>query len=67
LLRADATDDPSVDARAVFGASYRSLSTAAARLFRVLGLLPGPDTGTPAAASAMGLPVRETAHRRSRV
>ena len=48
--------DPATDARAVFSWSYRQLSPAAARLFRLLGLHPGPDLGEPAAASLAGLP-----------
>ncbi|HEX6686245.1 MAG TPA: BTAD domain-containing putative transcriptional regulator [Candidatus Limnocylindrales bacterium] len=45
------TGDPDSDLRAVFSWSYRSLSSSAARLFRLLGLHPGPDIGTAAAAS----------------
>jgi hypothetical protein len=43
--RLDALDggDPVVDVRAVFSWSYRTLSPPAARLFRLLGLHPGPD------------------------
>jgi DNA-binding SARP family transcriptional activator len=36
--------------------SYRALSPAAARLFRLLGLHPGPEVSVPAAASLAGLP-----------
>ncbi|HEV8559923.1 MAG TPA: BTAD domain-containing putative transcriptional regulator [Actinophytocola sp.] len=49
--------DPATDARAVFSWSYLRLNAAAARLFRLLGLHPGADIGTPAAASLAGLPV----------
>lgn len=35
--------DPDLDIRAVFSWSYRALSPEAARLFRFLGLHPGPD------------------------
>jgi tetratricopeptide (TPR) repeat protein len=52
-------DDPHTDLQAVFSWSYRSLSTAAARLFRLLGLYPGPDIGTPASASLTALPIDE--------
>jgi DNA-binding SARP family transcriptional activator/Tfp pilus assembly protein PilF len=45
------------DVRAVFSWSYRTLGTDAARLFRLLGLHPGPDIGTEAAASLAGVPV----------
>ena len=58
-LDAFAGPDPRNDIRAVFSWSYRSLSTPAARLFRLLGLPPGADLGAPAAASLAGVPVRE--------
>ena len=45
------SDDPHADVRAVFSWSYRALRPAAARLFRLLGLHPGPDISAPAAAS----------------
>jgi tetratricopeptide (TPR) repeat protein len=54
-LPADA-DDVIGRVRAVFSWSYTTLSPAAARLFRLLGLHPGPDTTAPAAASLAGLP-----------
>ena len=47
-------DDPATDIRAVFACSYRALSPPAARLFRLLGLHPGPDVSAPAAASMAG-------------
>jgi tetratricopeptide (TPR) repeat protein len=43
--------DPSASVRAVFSWSYRQLSSQAARMFRLLGLHPGPDITTYAAAS----------------
>jgi len=43
--------DLATDVRTVFSWSYRALSAAAARLFRLLGLYPGPDIGLAAAAS----------------
>jgi transcriptional regulator with XRE-family HTH domain/tetratricopeptide (TPR) repeat protein len=43
--------DPAVSVHAVFSWSYRQLSTDAARMFRLLGLHPGPDISVPAAAS----------------
>lgn len=52
LAGADETTDP----RAVFSWSCRRLSPAAARLFRLLALHPGPDVSTRAAASLAGLP-----------
>jgi DNA-binding SARP family transcriptional activator/Tfp pilus assembly protein PilF len=48
--------DPATDPRVVFSWSYLRLNPVAARLFRLLGLHPGPDIGTPAAASLAGLP-----------
>jgi DNA-binding SARP family transcriptional activator/tetratricopeptide (TPR) repeat protein len=48
--------DPATDPRAVFSWSYLRLSQSAARLFRLLGVHPGPDIGTRAAASLAGLP-----------
>jgi DNA-binding SARP family transcriptional activator/tetratricopeptide (TPR) repeat protein len=48
--------DPAVDVRAALDASYRNLSAGAARLFRLLGLSPGPDITVPAAASLLGSP-----------
>ncbi|HEU4423141.1 MAG TPA: BTAD domain-containing putative transcriptional regulator [Pilimelia sp.] len=54
--------DPAADIRAVFSWSYRTVSAAAAKLFRQLGLHPGPDITAPAAASLAGTPVRRV-HR----
>jgi DNA-binding SARP family transcriptional activator/tetratricopeptide (TPR) repeat protein len=52
-------DDPATDPRAVFSWSYLQLTPEAARLFRLLGLHPGPDVGTAAAASLAGVPVNQ--------
>jgi tetratricopeptide (TPR) repeat protein len=49
-------DDPTTDMQAVFSWSYQALTPAAARLFRLLGLHPGPDLSAAAAASLAGLP-----------
>ena len=51
--RLDALDagDPAASVRAVFSWSYQQLSPEAARMFRLLGLHPGPSITTPAAAS----------------
>jgi tetratricopeptide (TPR) repeat protein/DNA-binding XRE family transcriptional regulator len=43
--------DPATSVRSVFSWSYQQLSAEAARMFRMLGLFPGPDIGVPAAAS----------------
>lgn len=48
--------------RTVFAWSYRDLPDEAARMFRALGLHPGPDISLSAAAAALGVPVR-TARR----
>jgi DNA-binding SARP family transcriptional activator len=55
--RLDALDagEPVSSARAVLSWSYLSLSPPAARLFRLLGLHPGPDIGVSAAASLAGV------------
>jgi len=51
------SDDTATDVRAVFSWSYQALSPSAARLFRLLGLHPGPDVSAGAAASLAGHPV----------
>jgi len=51
--------DPGTDVRAVFSWSYRTLRPATARLFRLLGLNPGPDIGVSAAASLIGMPATQ--------
>jgi DNA-binding SARP family transcriptional activator/Tfp pilus assembly protein PilF len=48
--------DPATDVRTVLSWSLNAVGAAAARLFRLLGLHPGPDIGAPAAASLAGLP-----------
>jgi len=53
-------DSQDTDLRTVFSWSYRALSPPAARLFRLLGLPPGPDIGTMAAACLADLPEHET-------
>jgi len=55
--RLDALDagDPGSDVRAVFSWSYGQLSAEAARMFRLLGLHPGPDISVPAAASVAAI------------
>ena len=50
------TGDPAASVRAVFSWSVRQLSPAAARMFRLLGLHPGPDVTALAAASLTGMP-----------
>jgi tetratricopeptide (TPR) repeat protein/transcriptional regulator with XRE-family HTH domain len=49
------TDDVTTSVRGVFSWSYHGLSGPAARMFRLLGLHPGPDVSLPAAASLAGV------------
>jgi DNA-binding SARP family transcriptional activator/tetratricopeptide (TPR) repeat protein len=51
--------DAATDVRAVLSWSYEQLSPAAARMFRMLGLHPGPDISLLAAASLAGIPRAE--------
>ncbi|GAB3579762.1 BTAD domain-containing putative transcriptional regulator [Amycolatopsis endophytica] len=51
-------DDDTSDVRAVFSWSYHAVSGDAARLFRFLGLHPGPHITVAAAASLLGIDVR---------
>ncbi|HEY6497021.1 MAG TPA: tetratricopeptide repeat protein [Trebonia sp.] len=59
LGRLDALDagDPAANVRTVLSLSYRHLPETAARMFRLLGLHPGPDISAAAAASLAGVPV----------
>ena len=49
-----AGDDDAAAVRAVFSWSYRTLSPDAARVFRLMGLLAGPDVSTQAVAALIG-------------
>ncbi|TVT61599.1 tetratricopeptide repeat protein [Amycolatopsis rhizosphaerae] len=51
--------DPVTDVRSVFSWSYRVLRPEAAKMFRLLGLHPGPHVTIAAAASLLGVPPRE--------
>jgi DNA-binding SARP family transcriptional activator/Tfp pilus assembly protein PilF len=53
------TGDAGTDLRSVFSSSHQALTPAGARLFRLLGLHPGPDISSHAAASLAGLPRTE--------
>jgi DNA-binding SARP family transcriptional activator len=55
-LQVLAGDDPRTDVASLFSWSYGQLAPATARLFRLLGLHPGPDCSAAAAASLAGLP-----------
>ncbi len=48
--------DPAANVRTVFSWSYQQLNEASARMFRLLGVHPGPDITARAAASLAGLP-----------
>ncbi|MBL7253899.1 AfsR/SARP family transcriptional regulator [Paractinoplanes lichenicola] len=54
-LTALAGGDPRTDPRTVFSWSYRALTPAAARMFRLLGLHPVPELAIAAAASLAGV------------
>jgi tetratricopeptide (TPR) repeat protein len=60
--RLDALDagDTITQVRAVFSWSYTALAPPAARLFRLLGLHPGPDISAAAAASLIAAPPAQT-------
>jgi len=60
-LRSFHGEDQSTDARAVFSWSYRALGADTARMFRLLGLNPGPDLTAPAAASLAGVSLVDAA------
>jgi tetratricopeptide (TPR) repeat protein len=47
--------EPTADLRAVFSWSYKAVSPAAMRLFRLLGLTAGPDISVAAAVSLVGI------------
>ncbi|MFE2755845.1 ATP-binding protein [Actinosynnema sp. NPDC059335] len=56
-------DDEAGAVRTVFAWSYRALPEAAARLFRLLGLHPGPDFGVPAVAALAGVSAADARHQ----
>jgi DNA-binding SARP family transcriptional activator len=62
-LEALAGGDPSADVRAAISWSYRRLNEPAARMFRLLGIHPGPDVTVAAAANLSG--ATRTATRRA--
>jgi DNA-binding SARP family transcriptional activator len=59
-LDALSAGEPAADARASLSWSYRTLTTDAARMLRLLTVSPGPDIGLRAAASLAGLSTSET-------
>jgi hypothetical protein len=58
-LDALSADDAASSVPTVFSWSYQNLGAAAARMFRLLGIHPGPDISVPAAASLAGLPTEQ--------
>jgi hypothetical protein len=54
------TGEPVTSVRIVFSWSRARLGIQASRMFRLLGVHPGPDITVPAAASLAGLPPRQT-------
>ena len=61
-LDALSTGDAATDIRIVFSWSHQQLSQPAARMFRLLGLHPGRDTDTYAAASLADISVQQAHH-----
>jgi hypothetical protein len=55
-----ATDEQTSQVRAVFSWSYRTLAPGTARAFRLLGLHPGQDISTAAAAALLNAPLPDT-------
>jgi tetratricopeptide (TPR) repeat protein len=53
------TGDPETSARNVFSWSYDDLADHAQRMFRLLGVHPGPDTGVTGAASLAAMPAAD--------
>ena len=56
------TGDPATTTRTVFSWSYHHLRDVAARVFRLVGIHPGPDISVPAVASLAAIP-RGQAHK----
>ncbi len=61
LAALEIAGDEDAAVRAAFDLSYTRLTGDAQRLFRLLGLVPGPDVTAPAAASLTGTPVGSVA------
>lgn len=59
LALGDEGDGVNSSLRMAFATSYRDLRDPERRIFRLLGLHPGPDISLPAAAALVGLPVEE--------
>jgi DNA-binding SARP family transcriptional activator len=61
-LDALSTGEATADVRAVFSWSYQTLPPTTARVFRLLGVHPGPNISLPAAASLAALDPDQTRH-----
>ena len=61
LAELSVDDDPQAAVRTAFDCSYAALEPAAQRLFRLLGLVPGPEFTPPAAAALAGAPTDHAA------
>ncbi|WP_211768546.1 AfsR/SARP family transcriptional regulator [Kutzneria sp. CA-103260] len=61
-LDALTTGDATADVRAVFSWSYRTLTPTTARVFRLIGLHPGPDVSLLTTASLVGHDLDTTRH-----
>jgi hypothetical protein len=59
-----ATGDAATDVRTVFSWSCQQLTGSAGRMFRLLGVHPGPDITVPAAGSLAGIPPGEARQAR---
>jgi tetratricopeptide (TPR) repeat protein/DNA-binding XRE family transcriptional regulator len=55
----EAGGDQRTTVRTVFTWSYQDLDPAGARMFRLVGVHPGPDISAPAAASLAGIPIAQ--------
>ena len=61
LAHLEVTGDASAAVRASFDVSYRAQAPDVRRLFRLLGLVPGPDIATTSAAALVDASARDTA------
>jgi tetratricopeptide (TPR) repeat protein/transcriptional regulator with XRE-family HTH domain len=61
LTALSVTGDRATAVRTAFDLSYHALEAPVRRMFRLLALLPGPETGLGAAAAVAGTTIRETA------
>ncbi|WP_416973001.1 BTAD domain-containing putative transcriptional regulator [Streptomyces sp. 4F14] len=67
LTALSATGDRSTAVRNAFGLSYHALEPEARRTFRLLSLIPGPETGRDAVAAVTGRTATETARTLDRL